>query len=755
MFNRHSILHTSNNSINYLIVDVNHRLGMIAFYDLNAQPQQRRRVSTVEAKPSTRPARVQSKPRSMPIDEFSELVRHYDYEVELADYNNGLYIPKQKTKLERERLIAERNDAADDNYALIADIVEDDEMCAEYLYTNRGNQHIQHVAQKNGVKGAHIARLLAQYFSRGCSRAAMYPNYRYCGCNYQPCLAVDESSPKRGRPAKHTKYRNRLRKDEENIEAFLRQLGRRNYKRLHLTKAYQIYDFYYQSQDVAVEHEGQKSVRRIPLPEHESISYSQFYYYIKFLEKSQSFAWTKNGKKNFLKDYESRFGRAREDIPGPSFRMEIDATIEDLYLQFPYYLKQRLSSGRPTVYRVACTYSGMVTGIHVGFGGPNWTGVMQALFNAFTSKVDFCKRYGIDIEEKDWPCSVLCNELTIDNGVEYPSKNMMQFLDETIGIDCINYTAVYSGQSKGTVEGGFSIDKDESVKTLAGYLERQPERGAAHASNFAKYTYDEYMQILIYQTIIRNNEVFKNNIHDQVMSEQGVQSTSLAVWNFGLEHYMNGGRNKRMKPEQLMFALLPAGNASTTAKGIRFQKLYYSCQHAHSMGWLTDSKTRQVKKLEVRYLERDTNKIWYRYDGKVYTAELNDHSEIYRNRCWLDALNRLELYSEERAEQARLEREKRIQQSQFTSELTQAAKERMRGTAAPTSKSPQKHINLLREIETELKKNKAASLISEIFQHDESGDVRVKEDANITSSINKRNSTKNKQLKKLYGGGSS
>ena len=730
-------------------MDVNHKKGKIAYYDLNREPHQRKSRSELPNKSAVRPTRIQNKPENMFLDEFNDHIAKYDYQVERAEYQNGLYIPKQFPKLKRDALVMEREQSAVDNYDLIRPIIEDEEKYNEYLYYDSGNQHIQKISQDTGVKAPQIARLLAQYFFRGQSQDALFPNYRYCGCNYQPALEVKVDSPKRGRKAKYTEYRNRLPQDEKLIKEFLRKLGQRLFKRFNYTQHFRLYDFYYQSRNVVTENEDdEKSTRRVPLPESDCISFAQYYSYIKQLEKDRTFAWRKNGERLFLKEYESRFGRARDGVYGPSFRYEIDATVEDVYLIFPYFHEQRLSSGRPVTYRVSCAYSGMVAGFHVGIGGPNWQGVMQALYNAFTDKVEFCERYGINIATWQWPCDVPCNELTIDNGVEYPRVNMAQILKESIGIDCINYIAIYHGRGKGGVEGGFEVDKKEVIQFMPGYVDRLPEKGDSHASNFATYTYHDFIRLLIFQTLIRNNEVFKNNIHDQVMSEEGIDSTSLAVWNFGMEHYMNNGRGKRFPKEQLLFALLPSGKAATTSRGIKFKGLHYSCEFAASNNWLTDHKSRAEKTLEVRYLDSDTNQIWYRYEKNVYTAYLNDHSEIYRNRNWFDALHRLELYTKEKAIQKRKEREARAEQLNDTSAQTALAKQRLKDANAPTSKSPQKHVSTMALIEKSMQNNATSNLFREILTVDGNGKVSMPSGPIDMPIISK---TKIKKLTALYG----
>lgn len=750
MFLKHSIIHTESGSLNLLVVDVDHRSNRIAYFDLNQAPNKRKTRKDPDQKPSVRGPRIQRKPSNMRLHDFNEMLNGYNYQVERAEYSNGLYVPEQKPYLERQRIIKERSETAEYNYELIQPIVEDPDKRFDYLYTDRAQQHIKEISSETGVSTAQISRFLSQYFHRGSSKDAMFPNYRYCGCNYQPVDDVNGDLLKRGRPSTRTNYRNLTKKDELSIERHLRKLGKRKFNQYSYQAQYEIFDYYCQSKEIAVEgDDGGKSVRRIPLPQSESISYNQYYYYVKKLEKDQSFAFRAKGEKTYLTEYKNRLSRARDGVYGPSFRYEIDATREDVYLAFPYFTEERLSSGRPTTYRAVCPYSGMVSGIHVGIGGPNWQGVFQLLYNTFTDKVEFCGRFGIKIEYDDWPCDVVCTELTIDNGVEYPSENMAQLLEEQFGIDCINYTAIYSGQSKGTVEGGFEIDKKEVIQFMPGYVERAPEKGSIHASNFARFTYEQFVQLLIVQTLARNNTVYNNRSHDQVMSEQGVKATALEVWNFGMRQYMNNGRGKRFPKEQLLYGLLPPGKASTTDKGIRFNKLYYDCDHAASKGWLTSNSARPVKKLDIRYFDGSTNQIWYRHDGKIYTATLNTRSEIYENRSWFDAFHRMELYEQEKVRQKEIEREYRFKQKDFTEETKAQANKRFKDTKAATTKAPAKKTGTMAYLEKIRQDQKTSSLLNILL----SGSKEEREKLSVSQiRVNTQKRVQDKNFMSIYGG---
>ena len=58
----------------------------------------------------------------------------------------------------------------------------------------------------------------------------------------------------------------------------------------------------------------------------------------------------------------------------------------------------------------------MICGIYVGLESGSYLGAMMALLNATTDKVEFCKQYGIEIEEKDWPVHHLPESITADRG---------------------------------------------------------------------------------------------------------------------------------------------------------------------------------------------------------------------------------------------------------------------------------------------------------------------------------------------------
>lgn len=122
----------------------------------------------------------------------------------------------------------------------------------------------------------------------------------------------------------------------------------------------------------------------------------------------------RSGERNWQKDHRPLTGTVRQGLRGPCHLFEIDATVADVYLVSRY--NRNWIIGRPVVYVVIDTFSGMIAGVFVGLEGPSWNGARQALYNAFTSKVDFCASNGVEIEAADWPCHHLPHEVFADRG---------------------------------------------------------------------------------------------------------------------------------------------------------------------------------------------------------------------------------------------------------------------------------------------------------------------------------------------------
>lgn len=109
---------------------------------------------------------------------------------------------------------------------------------------------------------------------------------------------------------------------------------------------------------------------------------------------------------------EEGHGTSLGEIYGPGAKFQIYATDADVYIVSSY--NRNWIIGRPVIYTVIDVFSGMVVGLYVGLEGPSWQGAMMALENTASNKVEFCKKFGIEITEEEWPSHHLPQILLTD-----------------------------------------------------------------------------------------------------------------------------------------------------------------------------------------------------------------------------------------------------------------------------------------------------------------------------------------------------
>lgn len=102
------------------------------------------------------------------------------------------------------------------------------------------------------------------------------------------------------------------------------------------------------------------------------------------------------------------------------------------------------------VVRIRCIASGMTVGIGFSIGSETAAAYRMALFCAAISKVRFCKLFGFDIEESEWPCIGISPHVINDRGPG--STNKADPMESALSPIIKEMAPSYSGQSKASVE---------------------------------------------------------------------------------------------------------------------------------------------------------------------------------------------------------------------------------------------------------------------------------------------------------------
>ncbi len=544
----------------------------------------------------------------------------------------------------------------DEGLAALEPLISDPELRHRYLYGDSSGI-LQLLIEHSGKSKKYVTGQLNRYFRCGGMPNALLPNYFACGKNHQlptTYLELEKGkiclASKRGRETLYGKsYRGITQQDIKNIVLFSKKI--RSGTEVQLSRLYLNFCMEYASAELRPMGAPDEDIAepfKMLLSRNYLISPKSFKRQLTKYVDQLTFLKKRVGSINYSRDFAGKPGLARAGLRGPASRYEIDSTIADIYIRYSYSKDELVSIGRPVIYSVVDSFSGMIVGLHVGFDSPCWHGASQALFNAMSNKVEFCRQYGYEIDESDWPCQEVCRELTLDRGSENTDSNITSLLRGQIGITVGNFNAYHRGDMKGTVEKSFDIIQSLAIPFDSGKVVKSPKKEDQHASRNSLYTYEQFMVRLIKCIIFTNNNRERVLSHNFEMSRDGVLFTSRSVWDWGLEQAI---LKPRVSTDRLRYALLPEAEATVRSQGVYFKGLYYNCNEIVRRGYLDRAKNIGRFKIKVRYTDISTNHIWYGDDesGELLQLDLTDRSEAYKNQIWANVMRRQEIVKEQLA----------------------------------------------------------------------------------------------------------
>lgn len=230
-------------------------------------------------------------------------------------------------------------------------------------------------------------------------------------------------------------------------------------------------------------------------------SFDQFkYWYEKDYDINKKLI-SREGQTKYNLVHRAVLGNSTQMAFGPGALFQIDCTIADLYLVSK--INRNWIIGRPTLYLVIDVFSRLIVGFAVTLESPSWLGAMLALENTITDKVEFCRNYGIEITEYEWPSHHLPAEIIADRG-EFKSHKANN-LSDSLGIE-INNTPPYRADFKGIIERSFRYFNDEIIHWLPGSVKHLPSRGERDYRLDGVLTTDAFRKLMILFILDHNNE---------------------------------------------------------------------------------------------------------------------------------------------------------------------------------------------------------------------------------------------------------
>lgn len=292
---------------------------------------------------------------------------------------------------------------------------------------------------------------------------------------------------------------------------------------------------------------------------------------------------------------------------------QLDETPANIYLVSRF--DNRSVIGRPNIYLAVDTVSQLIAGIYVGLdAGEN--AFMACLANAACDKVEFCKRYDIDIDASQWPSHGVPYEIITDHGREFIGTRA----DEL----CVRY-----GVERHTPP-SFRPDEKSLVERAFGHLqsiyephlrgkgiieEDSQERWATDYRDQAVLNLTDFTKILIHSILHYNNGrsvSYRDGVNETPMTPSDIWTKMTA-----------DGKSKMLdiNDKEIYQLSLPRETAVVSRKGIRHNGFDYL-----PTGY---EKLAVGEKVIYGYDNQDISRIYIFKDNETVICKLAVQSKQY------------------------------------------------------------------------------------------------------------------------------
>lgn len=607
----------------------------------------------------------------------------------------------------------------------------------ELLEKKNREKKLKEIVELSGFSMAKVKILFSRYLQRGMNRNALLPDYYKSGGKGKDKKLTDR---KVGKPniASYAGKKGINVTDEvkKHFEIAINK-HYRNMKKPYLMEAYtnMLNDFYSDPYK-----DGDK-IRYIVWDDSRIPTYHQFRYWFKKWEDPKKDITFRDGPKKFNLKERSLLGNSTIETDGPGTRFQIDATIADVYLVSSS--NRNMVIGRPVIYAVIDVYSRLVTGIYAGLEGPSWLGAMMALDNMLTDKVKFCKSYGIEITEEQWPAKHLPEIIIADRGEfeGYSPENLINNLNIKI-----ENTSPYRGDLKPIVERRFGIVNGKIKHTTPGAIQKEfRERGDRNYVLDATLSLKEFTELYINLVLRYNRKIIEDYPMEKEMIADQLVPKPILLWNWGIEN--KKGRLKTVSTDILRLNLLPRGNAGLSRAGIKFKGLFYSSDKAVKEQWFIKPKTNSIS---IVYDPRNIDTIYIPHDNGLGYDEcyLLDKSAQYKGSMLEEVIFDNELLAELKKESIREQNQLDINlENNINDIIKRAKKEKQNAAVSGESENKQiKGIKENRKSEKEQNRIQEAFILGKNKTATESSVIKL---SNIREEPDRESSSKNKIMEML------
>ncbi|EKN70393.1 Mu transposase C-terminal domain-containing protein [Schinkia azotoformans] len=545
----------------------------------------------------------------------------------------------------------------DANWNIIKDIV-----CKEpeiYISANRGKL-VSEIKERTGKSKKVIYELLRKYWFYGKTKNGLLNNYFDCGAPGQERVYTKKTGPKPKNGNNYIITEN----DKKHFEKAIEQFHVKEKMDFETTYEHMCEKYYnsgfYRKHGVLVP---------IQSKETEKPTLRQFlYWYRKNYTLAERYK-KRYGRRKATMDIRALQGNDLDRVKGVGYLFEIDSTPADIHL---VSIDRKTILGPPTLYIVKDVFSRMIAGFHVTVSPPSYIEEAVALENAATNKAEFCSKYGLDIDEEEWPCHHLPQFLAGDRA-ELKSKKAENLVN--LKVDVQNAPS-YRGDLKPYVEQHFNKTNEEirQLLSLAGAKQSQPKkRGDSDPERNAALTLYEFTQFMIIQIMTYNKSALPNDYFvTQEMFIDKVELSPIEVWNWGKKKILLHEEPRKA----ILYNLLPREKGKVTRRGIETNQMCYTSDVGVKQGWFEEKKIDGHENIEICFDPRNVSSIFVRLkNGELIQCYLTAKYKEYEG-LHIEDVKAIMKYKKEQLEKKNIEeKQHKAELHAFSRKLAKDAKE--------------------------------------------------------------------------------
>ena len=347
-------------------------------------------------------------------------------------------------------------------------------------------------------------------------------------------------------------------------------------------------------------------------------TYYQFRYFYRRTRNEQNFLISRKGLTEYQRNHRPLLGEGVAEFANHVGIAMLDSTICDIYLVD----EAGKLLGRPILTACVDAYSQLCCGFSLGWEG-GMTSLRELMNNVITNKIDYCKHYGILINDEEWDCNQLPGIMVTDRGAEYCSCTFEQISE--LGVTVVNLPS-YRPELKGIVEKFFDLVQSYYKPYLKGKGVIEPDfqqRGAHDYRLDACLTLEDFRKILLRCIVHYNsNRRLSSVSYTKEMLDKRIKPYSNELWNYGRKQ--DGANLISVDQESLRLTLLPRTTGNFSRKGLLVNGMRYKRENC-------TERYLKCKNCVVSYDPNDVSKVWLFESGVYLEFDLIERRYIHKS----------------------------------------------------------------------------------------------------------------------------